>query len=98
MQFDDRPRLGYRGNLRSRAQNVIAKTLAAGAAGVMLLSAIALSLVFFAVALAGVAVFGLYLWWKTRAVRKTMRSAPIDDDVIDGVIVREVEIRRIEHR
>ena len=72
--FEERPRLGYRGSVGSRANAVVMKTLAVITGGVVLASAFLLSLVFFAVAFAVVVIGGGYLWWKTRELRKRMRA------------------------
>jgi hypothetical protein len=102
MQFDqERPRLGYR-SVGSRAQGVIGKTLAIAGAGVMLVSAVVISIALFTVAAAGVLVFGAYFWWRTRELRKQMRSHARsrfeEGDVIEGEVIREVEVRQIEKR
>ncbi len=96
MQFDERrPGLGYRGSGSSRATDIILKIFAMVAAGIALASAFVLSLLFFAVVFAVVLVFGGYLWWKTRDVRKQMRdqmqgrmhAQDPPGDVIEGVVI-----------
>jgi hypothetical protein len=103
MQSDpERPRVGYRGSVGSRAQSLIVKTVVVAGAAVMLVSAVAVSIAIFAVTLAGLFVFGAYFWWKTRDLRKQMRSQTHSrfeqGDVIDAVVIREVEVRRREKR
>lgn len=103
MQFNqEHPRLDHRGSVGSRAQSLILKTLVFVGAGVMLVSAIAVSLVFFAVALTAFFLFGVYFWWRTRDIRKQMRfqmrSRFEEGDVIEGVVVREVDVSRTEKR
>ncbi|HRQ57082.1 MAG TPA: hypothetical protein PLN31_06670 [Azoarcus taiwanensis] len=49
------------------------------------------SVVLFAAALTAGAVAWGYLWWKTRAVRKTMRDNPPGGLVIEGEVIREVD-------
>jgi len=72
---DDRYMLGYRGgHSPSRASGLLAKVLSVTAAAVVLISAVAVSLVLFAVAVVALVAFGLYLWWKTRGVRKELRA------------------------
>lgn len=99
MSFDqERMRLGYRGSVASRAWNVVAKTLTVGFAGILLVSAIAMSIVLFAIGLAALCIFGAYFWWKTRHLRKQLRTQLERGDAIDGVVVREVEVRQITYR
>lgn len=96
MQFDqERPRLGYRGGIGSRAQGFVVKALTVVGAGVVLAGAIAMSIVIFAIALVAMLVLGSYVWWKLRQLRRqtTGRQASAHferDDVIEGVVVREV--------
>jgi ABC-type bacteriocin/lantibiotic exporter with double-glycine peptidase domain len=98
------PRLPSRGNVAARAQGVIVKIVAVVGAAVVLMSAIAVSLVLFAVAIAFLVGFGGYLWWKTRHVRKQMRAhferehehEREQGDVIEGVVAREVRVRQID--
>jgi ABC-type bacteriocin/lantibiotic exporter with double-glycine peptidase domain len=95
--FDDenRARIGYRGSVSSRAKDIIAKTMVVIAGCVLLASAFVLSLAFLAVALVLLVVFGGYLWWKTRTVRKHIRAEyqkrahaqPERADVIEGVVI-----------
>ena len=103
MQFDqERARLGHQGglghqgNLASRTQGFLLKAVTAIATGVVLVGAIAMSLVVFAIALAVFLGFGTYLWWKVRQAR---RHAPVrtgdkrfeQSDVIEGVAFREIK-------
>lgn len=68
----------------------MAKVLAVVASAVVLVSSIALSLIVFALAFAILLAGGLYLWWKTRALRKQLRTrSPQQGVVIEGEIVRE---------
>ncbi|HLS82650.1 MAG TPA: hypothetical protein VK025_14720 [Steroidobacter sp.] len=98
MQFDqERPRLQYRGGVKPRAQAFLARALAATGAIVVLLGAVAVSIVLFVIALSAALVLGAYLWWKTRDLRRQMRShLAADSDVIEGVVIREVSTRRTE--
>jgi hypothetical protein len=77
-------------------RSVIGRAAAIAAAGVLVLSAIAISLVLFALALTAAVAFGVWYWWKTRRLRSARRSRFDEGDVVDGVVIREVEIRRIE--
>lgn len=90
---EDRPRPGRSGSVRSRAADVALKTFAAIAGVVVLAGALVLSLAIFAFALVAIAVFGGYLWWKTRELRRHMAAArenpPTAErraDVIEGVV------------
>ena len=75
MQFDhERPRLGHRGSVSSRAKDVLVKTVAVIGGGIALAGAFVLSLAFFAVAFAAILIVGGYLWWKTRELRKQVRE------------------------
>lgn len=90
---DNRPRLGRSGSVRSRAADIALKTFAAIAGVIVLAGALVLSLAIFAFALVAIAVFGGYLWWKTRELRRRMAaaqerppSAEPHADVIEGVV------------
>lgn len=96
MQFDhERPRLGHRGSVSSRAKDVLLKTVAVIGGGIALAGAFVLSLAFFAIAFAAILIVGGYLWWKTRAIRKQVRASMQDqmqqsqppDDIIEGVVI-----------
>jgi len=106
MQGDERARLGYSGGVSHRAKSFMAKTAAVVMGGVMLASAFVISLAFFVVALAVVLVFGGYLWWKTRGLRRQIReqvrgenlAQPVQRDasprdVIAGVVISKSETR-----
>jgi hypothetical protein len=88
--------LRHRGGVRSRAQSLAGKTLALVGAGIVLVSAIAVSLLLFAVAMTAVVVIGGYVWWKSRHFRKQLRTQRGSGDVIEGVVVREVDIKQIK--
>ena len=99
MQFyQERPRIGQRRSVNSRAVDVMVKVAAVTAGAIFLLSALVLSIVFVVGALAVLLLVGGYFWWKTREVRKQMRehmrtqmsTPPAQGDVIEGVVVREV--------
>lgn len=75
---------------RSRwpVQEFIAKALAITAGVIVLVSALAASLVILVVGVALVGVFGAYFWWKTRAVRKELRARAEATSIIEGEVVR----------
>jgi hypothetical protein len=97
-------KLGYRGGVASRTKALAAKTLSIVLGGVVLVSAFVFSIVLFAIALAVVLAFGVYVWWKTRDLRRQMREqihdsvgmqagrrADASGDVIEGVVVSRKE-------
>jgi hypothetical protein len=94
------PHLEYRnGRAGRRPPGLLTKILAVAGSLVVLAGAIAISLVVFAVALAGVVLFGLYVWWKTRDLRKQLRAqryggGVVDDNVIEGEVIRKDEPSR----
>jgi predicted membrane protein len=92
------PRLGHRDSAASRVQSWVVKTVAVVGAAVVLMSAIAISFVLFAIAIACLLVFGGYLWWKTRHVRKQMREhfEREGGGVIEGVVIREPNDRQVD--
>ena len=97
MTHDDEPaRIGYDTTRpRSGVHSFVGKVLALAAAAVLLVGAIALSLVAFAVIVAALLVVGIYLWWKTRDLRKRMRAANPDGNVSGNVIEGEVISRDV---
>jgi membrane protein implicated in regulation of membrane protease activity len=71
--------------------SLLGKVVAIAAAGLLLLAALAFSLVLFAVAAVVALLAGGWIWWKTRALRRQLRERPPGGHVIEGeaVIVRE---------
>lgn len=99
MQFDqERPMLGRHRSVNSRAKDVLVKVAAVTAGAIMLISALVLSIVFVAGALAVLLIVGGYFLWKTREVRKQMRTQFAQGQVIEGVVVREVVTNGGEER
>ncbi len=92
--FANEHRLGFGGtNPRVRAPATgIATRILTGIAGVIGLTlAFTLSVVVLA-AVAGVAVLaGAYIWWKTRALRRSLRERSPGGRVIEGEVVRETD-------
>jgi hypothetical protein len=75
MHLDERrARIGYRSSGISRAKQLALKTVVILGGIVTLASAFVVSLVFVAIGLAVVLIFGGYLWWKTRELRKQLRA------------------------
>jgi Flp pilus assembly protein TadB len=91
------PKLSRPRTAGSRVQQLALKTLAVAGAGIVLVSAVAVSLVLFAVAMTALAVFGGYLWWKTRHLRAQLRAGHQNNRVIEGVVIREVHDKQIRH-
>jgi len=101
----DPPQLGYgAAGRRGGSSGLLARILSVAAGAVVLIGAIAISIVVFAFVLAGVLITGGYLWWKTRNVRKQMKAQMQahaqservhrgDDDVIEGEVIRKEETR-----
>ena len=93
MHLDEpRARIAYRGNAISRAKHLAVKTLIVLGGIVMLVSAFLLSLVFVAIGLAVVLIFGGYLWWKTRDLRRQLRARMDEQQqpagrVIEGEVI-----------
>lgn len=73
------------------AQGLPARILSLVAGVVLLVLALTFSLLLFAVVTAVAAVVGLYLWWKTRDLRRQMREQPPGGRVFEGEVVREPE-------
>ena len=69
---DERLRLGNRG--RRPGPGLLTRIVAVIGGALVLIGAIAISIVVFAVVAALILVGGLYLWWKTRDLRKQMRA------------------------
>jgi uncharacterized iron-regulated membrane protein len=65
--------------------------LALAAGAVLLIAAFRVSVVVFAIALAGAIVIGGYLWWKTRELRRRMRERPPGGHVVEGEVIRDDE-------
>jgi len=83
-------------------RSFVGKSLALVAAAVFLLSAIAISIVAFVVIVTGILVVGAYIWWKTRDLRRRIRTSNLEGNVIEGEIitrtVRDVEPRDWDQR
>jgi predicted membrane protein len=94
-----RARIAYRGSAMSRAKQVALKAVVILGGTVMLASAFLVSLVFVAIAFAAVLIFGGYLWWKTRELRKQLRARMEEQqqpagDVIEGEVIPLERSRR----
>ncbi len=108
MTYDPRTeRIGYDGRrLGWSMRSLVSKSLAFAAAAVFLLGAIAISIVAFVVIVTGILVVGSYIWWKTRELRRRIRTSNLtsnlEGSVIEGEIitrtVRDVEPRDWDQR
>jgi ABC-type bacteriocin/lantibiotic exporter with double-glycine peptidase domain len=86
-------RIAYRGSAISQAKQLVLKALVVIGGTVMLVSAFLVSLVFVAIGLAVVLIFGGYLWWKTRDLRRQLRAQMQGQSqpagrVIEGEVIR----------
>jgi hypothetical protein len=100
---EPRARIAYRGSAVSRAKHLALKSFVVLAGAVMLASAFVVSLVFVAAGLAVALIFGGYLWWKTRELRRQFRARMqeqkppgevIEGEVIEGEVIRRERTRR----
>jgi predicted membrane protein len=89
--YDDPLRLNYRG---WRPPGLLTRVLAVIGSIIVLIGAVAVSLVLFAVALTAILVFGGYVWWKTRHFRRALREAAQEADrmesggrIIEGEVI-----------
>jgi Flp pilus assembly protein TadB len=67
-------RLGYAGARRDVPGGWLGKAVALAAGAVVLVAALVFSLVLVAVLLALGVIFGGYVWWRTRALRRQLRE------------------------
>lgn len=100
MTYDREPRrIGYdTTRLGWGLRSFVSKALAFTAAAIVLVCAIAFSIVVFTVVMAVLIVFGAYVWWRTRALRKEMRAASASSaasDAIEGEVITRT-VRDIE--
>jgi hypothetical protein len=89
------PKLGY--GAGARGPGLLSRILAVITGAALLVGAVAVSIVLFAVTLTVLLGIGIYLWWKTRDLRKQMRGPP-EGDVIEGEAVRVVRPESPEKR
>jgi hypothetical protein len=87
-------RIAYRGGAISRAKHLALKSFVVLAGTVMLASAFVLSLVFVAIGLAAVLIFGGYFWWKTRELRRQLRAWMQEQQQPSGEVIEGEVIRR----
>jgi uncharacterized protein (DUF58 family) len=78
------PRLGHG---ERKPPGLLARILAVTVGLLVLIGAVAVSFVLFAIALTVLLAFGIYVWWKTRDLRRQLRTTPPSDgDVIEGQV------------
>ncbi len=83
------PRLGRDGEpLRSRMSRWLFRAGVFAAGILVLIAALAISLALFAIALTVIAIGGAWFWWKTRHLRKEIRSALRGGEVIEGEVIQ----------
>jgi protein-S-isoprenylcysteine O-methyltransferase Ste14 len=96
---EPRARIAYRGSAITQAKHLVLKALIVVGGTVMLVSAFMVSLIFVAIGLAVVLLFGGYLWWKTRELRKQLRVRMQEQSqpagrVIEGEVIPQDRTRR----
>jgi FtsH-binding integral membrane protein len=96
---EPRARIVYRGGAVSRVKHVALKALVVLGGVVMLASAFVVSLAFLAIGLAVVLIFGGYLWWQTRELRRQVRARMQGQpqpggDFIEGEVISSESTRR----
>jgi hypothetical protein len=69
-----RPKLGHDSGPGTRVRNLFARVLTVAAGVAVLIGAVAISIVVFAVLLTVLVGFGLYFWWRTRHVRRQLQE------------------------
>lgn len=88
-------RLGGTGQrLGAPATGLIGRLLTAVASAAVLVVAFMVSLVIFSAVATVALTGGVFLWWKTRALRRQLRERPLGGRVIEGEVIRETELRR----
>jgi hypothetical protein len=76
--------------------NLLAKALSAVASIIVLMVAFIVSFVVFAAVASLALLAGVYIWWKTRALRRHLRENPPGGRVIEGQVVSDDRSRRID--
>jgi Flp pilus assembly protein TadB len=87
---DDQFRLtGNDPRIRAPRLGFLGKFLTVVASAAVLVVGFMLSLLILAVVVAIALLAGVFLWWKTRALRRQMRERPPGGRVIDGEVIRD---------
>jgi Flp pilus assembly protein TadB len=86
------------GRRRSSSPGLLTRILTVVAGTLVLVGAVAISFVVFVIVLTALLVIGLYLWWKTRHVRRQLaeqlnaqRSSAPRGETIEGEVIRKHE-------
>ena len=104
MDYREPPQLGHRSAGSRRSSGLLARILTVATGALVLIGAIAVSIVVFAIALVVILGVGIYLWWNTRKVRQHLREQMAaqtqtqpppprfnDDNVIEGEVIKKDE-------
>jgi hypothetical protein len=90
------PRIDSHGRRSRRRQpGLLTKVLAILGGAALLVCAVAISIVLFAVVAAGLLLFGAYVWWKTRDLRKQLRTRPPGGNIIEGEVIESEVVREV---
>ena len=85
-------KLGGNGQrLRAPAPGLLGRLLTAVASAAVLAVTFMFSLVIFSAVAAIALLGGIYLWWKTRALRRQLRERPPGGRVIEGEVIQEAQ-------
>lgn len=83
---------------RRRAPGLLARILTVAAGTLVLIGAVAISFVVFVIVLTALLVIGLYVWWKTRHLRRQLaeqlnasRSSEPRGETIEGEVIHKHE-------
>lgn len=92
------PPLLQSGRRRGSLPTLLTRILTVAAGAVVLIGAVAISFVVFVIVLTALLVIGLYVWWKTRHVRRQLaeqlnarraEAAAPRGDIIEGEVIRK---------
>jgi len=85
------PKLDHRGKKSGPGTpSLLTKVLAVVVGVAFLVGAVAISFVLFAIALTGLLIFGVYVWWKTRDLRRELKFRAQGGDIIEGEVNPDV--------
>jgi hypothetical protein len=90
------PPPGRSGRRRGGSPGLLTRILTVAAGTLVLIGAVAISFVVFVIVLAALLVIGLYLWWKTRHLRRqlgeqlnTQRPGAPRGETIEGEVIHK---------
>jgi hypothetical protein len=79
--------------------SLLTKIMAVAAGAVILIGAVAISFVLFTIALAVLVGFGVYVWWKTRHLRRQLKTElPEEGTVIEGEVNWRKDVDKTESK